>query len=84
VSDTSIGEDGLPVTSAGAWTLEKHERLRRYVGIARAVRQKFTRTEATYIDLYCGPGRSVIEETGETIDGSPVIAARTGMRALPR
>jgi three-Cys-motif partner protein len=81
VSNALIADDGLPLTSVGEWTLQKHERLRRYVGITRAVRQKFARTETTYIDLYCGPGRSVIEENGEIIDGSPVIAARTAKDA---
>jgi three-Cys-motif partner protein len=71
------GYDGLPITKVGTWTLEKHERLIKYVGITRDVRRKFANTEATYIELFCGPGRSQIEETAETIDGSPVIAART-------
>jgi three-Cys-motif partner protein len=71
-----IGEDGFPVTKVGEWTLEKHERLRKYVDITRAVRRKFKETETTYIELFCGPGRSMIDGTGELIEGSPVLAAR--------
>jgi len=42
-------DDGLPVTSVGPWTLEKHERLVRYVDITKSVRAKFTRTQSSYI-----------------------------------
>jgi three-Cys-motif partner protein len=76
--EVRIGADGLPVTVVGAWTLEKHERLVKYVDITKAVRRKFTRTETTYIELFCGPGRSIVEDDGDTIDGSPIRAARAG------
>lgn len=33
-------DDGLPISEVGVWTLEKHERLRRYVDISRGVRKK--------------------------------------------
>lgn len=29
---------------------------------------------ATYIDLFCGSGRAFVRETGERIDGSPLVA----------
>jgi three-Cys-motif partner protein len=72
-----IGDDGLPVTTVGAWTREKHERLCRYVDITRGVRGQFIKTETTYIELFSGPGRSVIEDAGESIDGSPILATQT-------
>lgn len=76
-------DDNLPVSEVGEWTLEKHERLRRYVNITRAVRKKWLTPKrpgvvapgATYIDLFCGPGRSRIRNTGRVIDGSPIVAA---------
>jgi three-Cys-motif partner protein len=71
--------DGLPVTTVGEWTLEKHERLINYITISRGVRRKFARRQATYIELFCGPGRSIIEGTGERIDGSPLLAAKTAL-----
>lgn len=70
-------EDSLALSQAGEWTLEKHERLRRYIDISRKVRQKFIapgKAGATYIDLYCGPGRSLISDTTKIIDGSPLVA----------
>lgn len=75
-------DDNLPVSEVGEWTLQKHERLRRYVSITRAVRKKWLTPMrpgllppgATYIDLFCGPGRSGIRDTGRVIDGSPLVA----------
>jgi len=74
MTDVATADDGLPATKVGPWTLEKHERLLKYVGITRDVRRKFA--HRTYIELFYGPGRSVIEDTGEFIEGSPVLAAR--------
>jgi three-Cys-motif partner protein len=61
----------------GLWTLEKHERLRKYVDSAHGARRAF-RNRTTYVDLYCGPGRSRIRETGEYVDGSPLVAWDAG------
>jgi three-Cys-motif partner protein len=73
----------LPLDEVGVWAKEKHERLLRYIDISRAARRKFVEGSggATYIDLFCGAGRAAIHETGEIIDGSPLIAfkcARAG------
>jgi three-Cys-motif partner protein len=77
MSAQEVGDDGLPVTRVGAWTREKHERLCKYVDITRGVRAQFIKTETTYIELFSRPGRSVIEDAGESTDGSPILAART-------
>jgi three-Cys-motif partner protein len=72
----AVADDGLPISEIGEWSLEKHDRLRKYVGISRAVRRKFiSGAGASYIDLFCGPGRSRIKETGHVVDGSPLVAA---------
>ena len=71
------GDDGLPATEVGAWAKQKHEFLRRYVDISSGVRKKFLngRSEsATFIDLFCGPGRARIKDTDEWIDGSAIAA----------
>jgi three-Cys-motif partner protein len=72
-------DDGLPLDEVGSWAKEKHERLRKYVDISRAVRRKFLQRSrcATYIDLFCGSGRAVIRDTDERIDGSPLVAFRS-------
>lgn len=71
------GDDGLPAEEVGAWARKKHDRLRRYLDISRATRKKFLTGQsksATFIDLFCGPGRAKVKETGEWIDGSAVAA----------
>ena len=74
-----LDEDGLLIDEVGVWTKEKHERLRKYVDFTRGVRKKWVHGTggATYIDLFCGAGRAVVRETGERIDGSPLVAFRT-------
>ncbi|HEY7297309.1 MAG TPA: three-Cys-motif partner protein TcmP [Xanthobacteraceae bacterium] len=69
-------DDGLPLDEVGPWAKEKHQRLRKYVDITRATRRKFVHGAggASYIDLYCGSGRSIVHDTGEKIDGSPLVA----------
>lgn len=74
-----VDADGLPASDVGIWTLEKHERLRKYIESSRAARRKFGGRTA-YVDLYCGPGRSKIRETGAFIDGSPLVAWDAGAK----
>ncbi len=72
-------QNGLPLDDVGPWTKNKHELLRKYIDISRAVRRKFVQGGggATYIDLYCGSGRAVIRDTGELVDGSPLVAFKS-------
>ena len=71
-----LDDDGLQLDEVGPWAKEKHERLRKYVDISRAVGRKFLKKSgcATYIDLFCGSGRAFIRDTNEKIDGSPLVA----------
>lgn len=74
------GDDGLPAEEVGIWAKDKHELLCRYVDITRSARAKYLPPNnnggAAYIDLFCGPGRCLVRETGEWIDGSAVAAWR--------
>lgn len=73
--------DGFVVDEVGPWASEKHERLRRYINIASGARAKFIPPRgqggASYIELYCGPGRSLVRDTTKIIDGSPLLAYKT-------
>jgi three-Cys-motif partner protein len=72
-----MDDDGLPVDEVGAWAKDKHDRLRRYIFAASGARKKFLPPAgqgASYIDLYSGSGKAIIRDTGETIDGSPLVA----------
>ena len=71
------GDDGLPAEEVGVWAKEKHDYLCRYIDISRSTRAKYLgpgKAGATYIDLFCGPGRCKVRETGEWIDGGVVAA----------
>jgi three-Cys-motif partner protein len=71
--------DGLIASEVGKWAPEKHARVQRYIEIASGVRAGYVpppswHAGATYIELFSGPGRSLIRRTKNFIDGSPVIA----------
>lgn len=79
MGDLVEGDDGLPAEEVKFWAKEKQDLLARYVDISRGVRSKFigpTKAGATYIDLFCGPGRSKIAGSSKFIDGSCVTAWR--------
>lgn len=61
------------------WIAEKHRRLEHFVDISRAARAKYS-GNTTYIDLYCATGRARIEDTGEIVHGSAIIAAQAAGR----
>ena len=67
--------DGRPISEVGPWARDKLTILEQYIKISRHARAKYTRrTEATYVDLFCGPGLSRIRGTDEYLPGSPVVA----------
>ncbi len=81
-----IADDGLPMDKVGPWAKEKHQRLQKYVDISQATRRKFLEGRrnskgapggATYVDLFCGYGRSILRDSGEVIDGSPLVAFKS-------
>src|SRR5687767_4842370 len=76
-------EDGLPLACVGGWAEQKHARIRKYVDISRAVRRMFLEGKggATYIDLFCGPGRARVRETTRIIDGSALVAAKEAIES---
>jgi three-Cys-motif partner protein len=74
---SQAGDDGLPVQCVGAWTADKHDILRRYIGATRSARAKYlppNRGGAAFIDLFAGPGRARVRGTQQVVDGSPLIA----------
>jgi three-Cys-motif partner protein len=75
--------DGLIVDEVGPWASEKHLRLSQYIDLAKGARAKVAPPKGTggagYIELFSGPGRSLIEGTSEYIDGSPLVAYRAAL-----
>lgn len=71
------GDDGLPAEEVGVWAKEKHHYLCRYIDISRSTCAKYLgpgKAGATFIDLFCGPGRCKVRDSGEWIDGGVVAA----------
>lgn len=73
------GDDGLIVEKVGSWAIEKLKIVTDYVYASGGARKKFLRTGAAYIDPFCGPARSLIRETTNFIDGSPVAAFKRAL-----
>jgi three-Cys-motif partner protein len=72
------GDDGLPAEEVGEWITDKHDLLCRYV--PSATRKKYLPPHgnggACYIDLFCGPGRAKVKNSGQFVDGGCVAAWR--------
>lgn len=69
-----LGSDGLIARESGAWAMEKLYYLERYLDIfSVGMKNKWT---LYYLDLFAGPGKCRIRDTGEEIDGSPLIALK--------
>ncbi len=79
---TIPGPDGLPVQCVGEWAHhDKHTYLSRYIHATRQARQRYLVPGdhgppggAGFIDLFGGPGKVRIRDSGEIHDGSPLIA----------
>jgi three-Cys-motif partner protein len=62
--------------------------VQRYIEISSAARKKYVpppswHAGATYIELFSGPGRSLIRGTKRIIDGSPLIAFKAAQANVP-
>lgn len=70
------GSDGLPVMCTGNWILCKHYYLERYLDLFVRAMSKNWGGNINYIDLFAGPGKCRIRESGEETEGSPLIALK--------
>jgi len=73
--DTILASDGLPARPSGEWVKRKHHYLDRYCGIT-ATGMKYKWPRRVYLDVMAGPGLCKIENTGEELPGSPLIALK--------
>jgi three-Cys-motif partner protein len=70
----TIGSDGLPARPTGQWVRGKKYYFSRYLDImTRGVGKKWA-GNLSYVDLFAGPGRSIVRGTGEEVEGSPLLA----------
>jgi three-Cys-motif partner protein len=76
VDQSPIASDGLPARESGAWVLDKKVLVEKYLGIfTKGVANKWA-GKLAYVDLFSGPGKNVIRDTGEEVDGSPLLALK--------
>jgi three-Cys-motif partner protein len=68
------GDDGLVVEKVGRWAVSKLKILTDYVYASGGARKNFYGSGTAFIDVFSGPGRSLIRSTDQFIDGSPVSA----------
>jgi hypothetical protein len=63
--------DGLPIRDSGPWVDTKH-RLLAYYADMFATGMKFKWKSRVYLELFSGPGKCVIRDTGKEELGSPL------------
>jgi hypothetical protein len=65
---------------------EKHHYLRNYIAATRHVRTQYVPPRGdggtVFIDLFAGPGKARIRDSGEFIEGSPLIAVNEQSRTF--
>ena len=69
--------DGLPTRPSGQWAAEKLYYVKTYVDIFETSMHSKQWRSRNYIDLFAGPGKCVVEESGEHFLGSPLLALTT-------
>ncbi|MEX2246558.1 MAG: three-Cys-motif partner protein TcmP [Dehalococcoidia bacterium] len=73
--DLAIASDGLLARVVDDWAIEKLHYVERYMDIfTRGMRRKWR--YLNYVDLFAGPGKSIIRDSQREIDGSPVLALK--------
>jgi len=71
-----IAADGLPARPTGPWVFDKKHYFERYVDIfTRGVGKKWA-GKLSYVDLFSGPGRSIVRDTAEEVNGSPLLSLK--------
>jgi three-Cys-motif partner protein len=70
-------DDGLPMRESGSWAAEKLDYLKRYIDIFETSMHSQSWRRRNYIDLFAGPGKCRVSETGAVLIGSPLISLTT-------
>jgi len=71
--DLVVGSDGELTLTVGRWAKDKLFYIKRYCDIFNTG-MKGRWAVRTYIDLFAGPGKCLVETTKEEIEGSPLLA----------
>jgi three-Cys-motif partner protein len=75
-AEATSKEDGLPVRESGSWIKEKHRLLVYFANIfatgMKPTAKKPKWTQRVYLELFSGPGKCLVRETGKEELGSPL------------
>jgi three-Cys-motif partner protein len=77
-----MGDDGLLAEKVGPWATDKLKLLADYIQASGAARRKYLHNGPAFIDVFSGPGRSLIRTNGAYVDGSPVTAFKQGAKSV--
>lgn len=70
--DLSATDDGLLLREVGDWSKEKLHYVAGYMNMfTTSMRKKWV---LVYVDLFAGPGKSKVKDTGQLVKGSPLLA----------
>jgi three-Cys-motif partner protein len=75
------GDDGLIVEKVGQWAVNKLKLLTDYIYASGGARKNFAGPGTAYIDVFCGPGRSIVRGSNQFIDGSPIAAFKRAVES---
>jgi three-Cys-motif partner protein len=75
VSEIRVASDGLPARVVKQHTLEKFDRHRKYCATFNTGMKNLWRRNRGYLELFAGPGLAIDEETGDEVEGCPLLAA---------
>lgn len=78
----ALDEQGLLVEKVGPWARRKIELVTDYVYASGGARSHWP--DSAYVDVFCGPGRSLIRDTTQFIDGSPVAVFKKANSSAKR
>jgi three-Cys-motif partner protein len=78
------GDDGLIVEKVGRWAITKLKILTDYAYASGGARKNFYRPGTGFIDVFSGPGRSLLRRANQFIDGSPVAAFKRALESPGR
>ena len=78
------GDDGLIVEKVGRWAVSKLKILTDYVYASGGARKNFYGPGTAFIDVFSGPGRSLVRSANQFIDGSPVAAFKRALESPGR
>jgi three-Cys-motif partner protein len=78
------GDDGLIAEVVGSWAVHKLKILTDYVYASGGARSHYARPGTAYIDVFSGPGRSLIRDRTKFVDGSPVAAFKRALESPGR